>query len=60
MEPWPFAHVADMQPGSPRSYLYNPSWIKNWKQAREQIVALNADLLLVGGDLTRDGSVHRW
>jgi len=60
MEPWTFAHVADMQPGSPRSYRYNPSWIKNWEQAREQIVALDPDLLLVGGDLTRDGSVHRW
>ena len=60
MQPWAFAHVADMQPGSPRSYRYNPSWIRNWEQARKQIIALNPDLLLVGGDLTRDGSVHRW
>jgi predicted phosphodiesterase len=60
MEPWTFIHVADMQPGSPRSYRYNPSWGKNWEQARQQIAALNPDLLLVGGDLTRDGSIHRY
>ena len=60
MEPWTFIHVADMQPGSPRSYRYNPSWIKNWEQARRQIVAINPDLVLVGGDITRDGSIHRY
>jgi predicted phosphodiesterase len=49
-----------MQPGSPRSFRYNPSWAQNWVQAREQILALAPDLLLVGGDLTRDGSVHRF
>lgn len=60
MTPWTFVHVADIQPGSPRSYRYNPSWIKNWHQAKEQILAINPDLLLVGGDLTRDGSLHRY
>jgi len=60
MEPWTFIHVADIQPGSPKSYRYNPSWIKNWEQARKQIIALNPDLLLVGGDITRDGSIHRY
>ncbi len=58
MEPWTFIHVADMQPGSPRSFRYNPSWIRNWWEARQQIVDLAPDLLLVGGDLTRDGSFH--
>ncbi len=60
MKPWTFIHVADIQPGSPKSYRYNPSWIKNWKQARKQIAAINPDLLLVGGDVTRDGSIHRY
>lgn len=60
MKPWSFVHVADIQPGSPRSYRYNPSWIKNWHQAREQIIAMEPDFLLVGGDITRDGSIHRF
>ena len=60
MKPWTFVHVADIQPGSPRSYRYNPSWIRNWRQARQQMLATDPDLLLVGGDITRDGSIHRW
>lgn len=60
MEPWTFVHVADIQPGSPRSYRFNPSWIKNWEQAKKQIREIDPDLLLVGGDLTRDGSIHRY
>ena len=60
MQPWTFIHVADMQPGSPRSYRYNPSWPANWLQAREQISAIKPEVLLVGGDLTRDGSIHRY
>lgn len=60
MKPWSFVHVTDLQPGSPRSYRYNPSWIENWRTAREQIVEINPDFLLVGGDLTRDGSLHRF
>ena len=60
MKPWTFIHVADIQPGSPKSYRYDPSLTKNWEQARKQIVELNPDLLLVGGDITRDGSIHRY
>jgi predicted phosphodiesterase len=60
MTPWTFVFVADMQPGSPKSYRYNPSWIANWREARAQIVEIGPDLLLVGGDLTRDGSIHRF
>ena len=60
MKPWTFIHVADIQPGSPKSYRYDPSLIKNWEQARKQIVELSPDLLLVGGDITRDGSIHRY
>ena len=60
MKPWTFVHVADIQPGSPRSYRYNPSWIRNWRQARAQILEIDPELMLVGGDLTRDGSIHRF
>jgi len=60
MKPWTFVHVADMQPGSPKSYRYNPSWIRNWHQAKKQILAIKPELLLVGGDVTRDGSIHRF
>ncbi|RKY26198.1 MAG: hypothetical protein DRP83_04800 [Planctomycetota bacterium] len=60
MKPWTFIHVADIQPGSPRSYRYDPSLMENWKQARKQILELNPELLLVGGDITRDGSIHKW
>jgi len=60
MKTWTFVHVADIQPGSPKSYRYNPSWMKNWEQAKKQIVEIEPDLLLVGGDLTRDGSIHRY
>jgi len=60
MKPWTFIHVSDMQPGSPKSFRYDPALTANWNIAREQIRRLQPDLLLVGGDLTRDGSIHRF
>jgi len=60
MQPWQFVCVADIQPGSPKSFRYNPSWIKNWQQAKEQILGISPELLFVCGDLTRDGSIHRY
>lgn len=57
---WKFVHVADMQPGSPRSYRFNPAWMENWKTARSQIIRLNPEFILIGGDVTRDGSIHPW
>jgi hypothetical protein len=56
---WSFVHVADMHIGTPRSYRFQPAWNENWAVARNQILALEPDLLLVGGDMTRDGSTHR-
>jgi predicted MPP superfamily phosphohydrolase len=58
MTPWTFVHLADPQPGSPRSFRFEPAWMENWKTARRQIREIGPDLLLVGGDLTRDGSIH--
>jgi len=60
--PWSFVHIADTQGGSPRSFRYNPQHRENWLTARKQIMALDPspDLVLFGGDVTRDGSIHRW
>jgi 3',5'-cyclic AMP phosphodiesterase CpdA len=60
MKPWSFIHAADIQVGSPRSFRFAPAWNENWQMARKQIVEINPDLLLIGGDLTRDGSIHRY
>ncbi|MGB2959041.1 MAG: metallophosphoesterase [Bacteroidota bacterium] len=59
LAPWSFVHVADMHVGTPRSYRFQPAWNENWAVARDQILELEPDLLLVGGDMTRDGSTHR-
>jgi hypothetical protein len=56
---WSFVHVSDIHVGSPRSYRFQPAWNEHWRTARKQIQALNPDLVLVGGDLTRDGATHR-
>ena len=58
MKPWTFIHACDMQPGSPRSFRFNPRFMENWQTARKQLAEMAADLMLVGGDLTRDGSIH--
>ncbi len=58
MDPWTFLCACDMQPGSPRSFRFNPRLMENWQTALDQLGDLRADLLLVGGDLTRDGSIH--
>lgn len=60
MHPWTFVHVADIQTGSPKSYRFNPGWKEHWVTARQQIAEIDPDLLLVGGDLTRDGCLHRY
>jgi 3',5'-cyclic AMP phosphodiesterase CpdA len=57
---WSFVHVTDIHVGSPRSFRFEPAWNENWSTARRQIIELCPDLLLVGGDLTRDGALHRF
>jgi hypothetical protein len=57
---WSFVHVADIHVGTPRSFRFQPAWNENWETARRQIADLHPDLLLVGGDMTRDGSTHRF
>jgi predicted phosphodiesterase len=59
-EIWSFVYVADMQPGSPKSFRYNPAWQENWETARKQIIEIQPEFILVGGDVTRDGSIHHF
>jgi predicted phosphodiesterase len=58
MKPWTFLAAADMQPGSPRSFRFRKQHRENWENALAQLHEEDADLLLVPGDLTRDGSIH--
>lgn len=55
---WKFVHICDMQPGSPRSFRFRPAHLENQEQAYRQIRRISPDLILVGGDLTRDGNLH--
>jgi hypothetical protein len=57
---WRFVYVTDMQPGSPKSYRFKPAFLENWQTARKQIMALEPEFMLIGGDITRDGTLHRW
>ena len=57
-ESWSFVFATDIHIGSLRSYRFQPAWNENWKTARSQIQQRRPDLVLVGGDMTRDGSTH--
>ncbi len=58
MKPWTFLCACDMQPGSPRSFRFRRQHRDNWETALRQLRNEDAELLLIGGDLTRDGSIH--
>ncbi|MBN1344575.1 MAG: metallophosphoesterase [Phycisphaerae bacterium] len=60
MKPWSFCHATDIHVGSPRSFRFAPAWNENWQTARKQIIESRPDLLLVGGDVARDGNLHRY
>ena len=57
---WTFMHVNDSHMGSPRSYRFRPAINKRWAAIRQQMLAVDAELLLHGGDLTRDGDTHEF
>lgn len=57
---WRFIHAADIQVGSPRSFRFQPAWNENWETAKQQIIEKKPEFLIVGGDLTRDGYIHRY
>ena len=58
MKTWTFVHTTDIHIGSPKSYRYEPRYNENWQTARQQIIEIAPEFLLVGGDLTRDGYIH--
>jgi hypothetical protein len=49
------AYVADMQPGSPKSFRFRGAWWDNWRTARQQSIDVEPEFMVIGGDITRDG-----
>ena len=58
MASWTFIHAADVHKGWPESNRFDPIRNRNWQTGLEQIEALEPELMLLGGDLTRDGTFH--
>lgn len=59
-ESWTFLHVNDSHMGTPRSYRFRPAINQRWAAIKRQMATIGADLLLHGGDLTRDGETHEF
>ena len=59
-DPWTFLHVNDNHMGTPRSYRFRPAINQRWAAIRRQMSAIDAEFLLHGGDLTRDGETHEF
>lgn len=59
-ERWTFLHVNDSHMGTARSYRFRPAINRRWAAIKQQLAAIDADLLLHGGDLTRDGETHEF
>jgi len=57
---WTFLHANDSHMGTPRSYRFRPAINQRWAAIKKQMEAMDADLLLHGGDLTRDGETHEF
>lgn len=58
--PFTFLHMNDHHIGTPRSYRFRPAINRRGEAIKRQISEIDADLLLVGGDLTRDGNTHEF
>ena len=59
-EGWTFLHVNDSHMGTPRSYRFRPAINRRWAAIRRQMTGIDAEFLLHGGDLTRDGESHEF
>jgi len=57
---WTFLHVNDSHMGTARSYRFRPAINQRWSAIKQQMAAIDADLVLHGGDLTRDGETHEF
>jgi len=58
--PFTFVHINDHHLGTSRSYRFRPAINRRWAAIKRQISQTDADLMLVGGDLTRDGDTHEF
>ena len=47
-------------PISPRSFRFRPAVNRRWAAIKQQLADSGAELLLHGGDLTRDGEIHEF
>ena len=45
---------------APRSYRFRPAVNRRWAAIKKQMAAIDAEFLLHGGDLTRDGETHEY
>ena len=59
-ENWTFLHAGDSHMGTPRSYRFRPAINQRWAAIQRQMAVSGADLLLHGGDFTRDGESHEF
>lgn len=57
---WTFLHANDSHMGTPRSYRFRPAINQRWAAIKRQMSQIPADLLLHGGDFTRDGETHEF
>ena len=57
---WKFLHVNDSHMGTPRSYRFRPAINQRWAAIVRQMAQIDAEFLLHGGDLTRDGETHEF
>lgn len=57
---WTFLHANDSHLGTPRSYRFRPAINRRWLAIKKQMSAIDAEFLLHGGDLTRDGDTHEY
>lgn len=60
MTPWTFLHACDSHLGTPRSYRFRPAINQRWTAITRQMSQIDAQFLLHGGDLTRDGESHEF
>lgn len=58
--PFAFLHINDHHIGTPRSYRFRPAINRRWAAIKRRMSEIEADLLLIGGDLTRDGDTHEF
>ncbi len=57
---WRFLHVNDSRMGTPRSYRFRAATNQRWAAIKRQVAQIDAEFLLHGGDLTRDGETHEF